>query len=101
MLAVRLRLLANRARPAGYSKTRSKMGPSKMGFASRNLIIHPATMKELGADFEDALAALRYGCIAVNTWTGVGFLLAQSTWGAFPGHARARVRADELHSNRG
>ena len=29
----------------------------------------------------------------VNAWTGLGFLLAQSTWGAFPGHARNDIQS--------
>lgn len=39
ILAVRLRLLARKARPHGYAVAASKMGPSKAGFASRNLIV--------------------------------------------------------------
>lgn len=50
------------------------------------ILIHPRTIKELGAAFEDAIAALRYGCVAVNTWPGVGFSLATASWGAFPGN---------------
>lgn len=42
--AVRLRMLARSARPVGYSKIESKMGPSKMGFASRTLIITGLTI---------------------------------------------------------
>jgi len=56
------------------------------GTLGANLLIHPSTVKELGDAFDDALAKLRYGCIAINTWTGVGFLLTQCSWGAFPGH---------------
>jgi aldehyde dehydrogenase (NAD(P)+) len=56
------------------------------GTLGANLLVHPSTIAELGDAFEDAIARLRYGCIAVNAWTGVGFLLAQTTWGAFPGH---------------
>jgi acyl-CoA reductase-like NAD-dependent aldehyde dehydrogenase len=56
-----------------------------------NILIHPATRRALGPAFEGALAALRYGCIAVNAWTGVGFLLATATWGAYPGHTRADI----------
>jgi len=63
------------------------------GTLGANLIIHPATMKELGDALEDAIAELRYGCVAVNTWTGVGFLLAQTTWGAFPGHRRNDIQS--------
>ncbi len=63
------------------------------GTLGANVLIHPATQKELGADFEEAIAHLRYGCIAVNAWTGVGFLLAQTTWGAFPGHTASDIQS--------
>jgi aldehyde dehydrogenase (NAD(P)+) len=55
------------------------------------ILIHPRTIRELGGAFDDALAALRYGCITVNTWPGVGFTLATATWGAFPGNTLADV----------
>lgn len=66
---------------------------SLWGTLGANLLIHPATIKELGPSFDDALCALRYGCIAINTWTGVGFLLAQTSWGAYPGHRRDDIQS--------
>ncbi|WP_203337717.1 aldehyde dehydrogenase family protein [Nocardioides limicola] len=51
-----------------------------------NLIAHPKTLRTLGQRFENAIANLRYGTVAVNAWTGVGFLTARASWGAFPGH---------------
>ena len=63
------------------------------GTLGANLLIHPATIRELGPAFEEAIAALRYGCIAINTWTGVGFLLAQASWGAYPGHRRNDIQS--------
>jgi aldehyde dehydrogenase (NAD(P)+) len=63
------------------------------GTLGANVLIHPSTMKELGADFDTAIANLRYGCIAINAWTGVGFLLAQASWGAFPGHRRNDIQS--------
>jgi acyl-CoA reductase-like NAD-dependent aldehyde dehydrogenase len=63
------------------------------GTLGANLLIHPRTIDELGAAFEDAIAALRYGCVAINAWTGVGFLLGQTTWGAFPGHTADDIRS--------
>jgi len=63
------------------------------GTLGANLLIHPATAKELGGALDDAIAALRYGCIAINTWTGVGFLLTQATWGAFPGHVASDIQS--------
>ncbi len=58
-----------------------------------NIIAHPRTIKSLGPAFEDALAELRYGSIAVNAWTGVGFLTAAGSWGAFPGHTLDDVQS--------
>jgi len=58
-----------------------------------NLIIHPQTMKDLGSALDEAIANLRYGCIGVNAWIGVGFLLAETPWGAYPGHSRNDIRS--------
>ncbi len=63
------------------------------GTLGANLIVHPKTMREHAAACDRAIAALRYGCVAVNAWTGVGFLLTQTTWGAFPGHTIDDVRS--------
>jgi aldehyde dehydrogenase (NAD(P)+) len=63
------------------------------GTLGANILIHPHTIAELGERFEDAVAALRYGCIAINAWTGVGFLLGQTTWGAYPGHTPDDIRS--------
>jgi aldehyde dehydrogenase (NAD(P)+) len=66
------------------------------GTLGANLIVHPETLEELGPSFEDAIADLRYGTIGVNSWVGVAFLLAEATWGAFPGHAD-----EDIQSGRG
>jgi len=58
-----------------------------------NLIIHPQTIKELGPVLDKAIADLRYGCIGVNAWIGVGFLLSETPWGAYPGHPRNDIRS--------
>ena len=58
-----------------------------------NLIAHPRTIRHLGSTFENALADLRYGCIAVNAWTAVGFLTAAASWGAFPGDTLEDVQS--------
>jgi hypothetical protein len=65
------------------------------GTLGANLLIHPSTMRELGPHFDAAIAALCYGCIAINAWTGLGFLLTQTTWGAFPGHARNDIQSGQ------
>lgn len=56
------------------------------GTLGANILIHPRTLAKLGKQFDAEIARLRYGCIAVNLWTGAGFLLSETSWGAFPGH---------------
>jgi aldehyde dehydrogenase (NAD(P)+) len=55
------------------------------GTLGANIVVHPATMREFAGDLDAAVATLHYGCVAVNAWTGVGFLLTETTWGAYPG----------------
>lgn len=50
------------------------------------LLVHPHSQKQLGAKLETAIAALKYGSIGINLWTGVGFMLTTTSWGAFPGN---------------
>jgi aldehyde dehydrogenase (NAD(P)+) len=66
------------------------------GTLGANIIIHPTTARLYSTALDSAIAKLRYGCIGVNAWTGVGFLLAQASWGAFPGHT-----ADDIQSGIG
>lgn len=67
------------------------------GTLGANVLIHPATRKTLGRTrLDELLADLRYGTIAVNAWTGVGFLLPLASWGAFPGHS-----LEDIQSGRG
>ncbi|WP_280267291.1 aldehyde dehydrogenase family protein [Nocardia wallacei] len=58
-----------------------------------NVIAHPRTIKTLGDDFEAAIEQLRYGTIAINTWTGFGYLTPRATWGAFPGHTLEDIQS--------
>lgn len=72
------------------------------GTLGASIIIHPKTMKELGAEFEDAIGDLRYGAIGVNAWCALAFLTAESTWGAFPGHVRSDIQSGTgvVHNSR-
>ena len=57
------------------------------GTLGANILIHPSTIRKMGeAEFEAIVTELHYGCIAINAWTGLGFLMVQTPWGAFPGH---------------
>lgn len=55
------------------------------GTLGANIVVQPRDRRAMGAAFDEALAELRYGTIAVNAWTAVGFLTAGAPWGAFPG----------------
>lgn len=61
------------------------------GTLGANVLVDPATQKALGDGFERAIAELRYGGIAINTWTAFIYLTPSLTWGAFPGSTLADV----------
>lgn len=64
-----------------------------VGTLGANILCLPSMIKQLGAGFENALSRLDYGTIAVNAWTGAGFLSAGAPWGAFPGHTLENVQS--------
>jgi aldehyde dehydrogenase (NAD(P)+) len=64
-----------------------------VGTLGVNVIAHPDTIGGLGQKFEHLIEQLRYGTIAVNAWTGVGYLTPTATWGAFPGHRRNDIQS--------
>ena len=64
-----------------------------LGTLGANVLIDPATRKRLGAAFMDQIANLRYGTIAINTWTGFGYLTAGAPWGGFPGATLTDVQS--------
>lgn len=66
------------------------------GTLGANILAHPRDLKAMGDTFEEMIADLRYGTIAVNAWTGVGYLSPFATWGAFPGHT-----PDDIQSGHG
>jgi hypothetical protein len=64
------------------------------GTLGANILIHPQTLRQIGQRrFDELVTHLRYGNIAINAWTGVGFLLPQTSWGAFPGHTLDDVQS--------
>ena len=50
-----------------------------------NIIISPTTLAGM-TGFDESLARLRYGTVAVNAWTGMAFLTAAAPWGGWRGH---------------
>jgi aldehyde dehydrogenase (NAD(P)+) len=63
------------------------------GTLGANVVVHPATMREYAGAVDAAISELHYGCVAVNAWTGVGFLLTETPWGAYPGGTIDDVRS--------
>jgi len=64
------------------------------GTLGGNILIHPATIRKIGRKrFEEILADFRYGTIAINVWTGLGFLLAPVPWGGFAGATLENVES--------
>lgn len=66
------------------------------GTLTANVLVHPRTERSLGPRFDAAIAALRYGGIGINCWTGLSYGLVNPTWGAFPGHP-----LDDIQSGQG
>ncbi|MEM7747466.1 MAG: aldehyde dehydrogenase family protein [Pseudomonadota bacterium] len=64
------------------------------GTLGANILIHPRTLADLGQQrFEEMIAELRYGTIAVNTWCGLAFNAPTCPWGAFPGHTLEDIQS--------
>jgi acyl-CoA reductase-like NAD-dependent aldehyde dehydrogenase len=64
------------------------------GTLGGNILIHPATIRQIGRRrFEEIIGEFRYGTIAINAWTGLGFLATACPWGAFPGHTLDNVES--------
>lgn len=57
------------------------------GTLGANLIVHPATLRQRAEAIDAAVAGLRYGTVGVNVWTGVGYFICETPWGAFPGNS--------------
>lgn len=66
------------------------------GTLSCMLLIHPREEEAHQRSLDQALANLRYGGIAVNTWAAMVYGLVTTTWGAFPGHP-----LEDIQSGRG
>lgn len=63
------------------------------GSLGANILIHPATTRKLGPAFTQAIAGLRYGNIAINTWSAGIYNSARGAWGAHPGHSRTDIQS--------
>jgi hypothetical protein len=60
-----------------------------------SLIVHPKSLSdpEVARAVDQAIADLRYGTVAVNHWSALGFLMGSTPWGAYPGHPVTDVQS--------
>jgi aldehyde dehydrogenase (NAD(P)+) len=88
---------------AAYLKLAAEFANERLwGNLAANLIADPASMREHAHAFDAAIANLRYGCIGVNAWSGVGFLLPPVPWGAYraPDHHASASGVGVVHNSR-
>lgn len=82
------------ASPAAYLANAVRFANERLyGSLGATLLVHPGTIKALGAAMDGALAALRYGSIGLNVWNAAAFLLTESAWGAYPGEEHRDVQS--------
>ncbi len=53
------------------------------GTLGANVIVAPQSERAIPEAIERAVSELRYGCIAINAWAGVGYFLTETPWGAY------------------
>ncbi len=63
------------------------------GNLAASIIVDARAMHDYRREVDEAVAALRYGCVGVNIWSGVGFLLPPLPWGAYPGNTPEHIRS--------
>lgn len=61
------------------------------GTLSCSILIDLQTQQKYRAEFDLAIASLKYGGIGVNMWSGMLFYFGSTTWGAFPGNTLTNI----------
>ena len=76
---------------------------SLSGSLNATLIVHPTSMHDpqVAAAVDRAVVDLRYGTVAINHWSALGFALGVTPWGAFPGQTRNDIGSgtDVVHNS--
>lgn len=65
------------------------------GTLCATVLVHPKTLGDEATRhrFDQMIADLRFGTVAINQWAGINFGLGSTTWGAFPGHTLQDIRS--------
>ena len=66
---------------------------SVWGTLSCTLLADPRSQSQYAEEFNQAIAALRYGTIGINIWSGAAFALGVTPWGAYPGHPPENIES--------
>lgn len=72
--------------PIGFLQAATEFVNEQMtGTLCASVTIPPGFRRKSADAFERALAALRYGSVCVNQWSGLAYGLISPPWGAYPG----------------
>lgn len=65
------------------------------GTLSAAVIAHPRSLRDpaTAQAAERALDRLRYGTVALNHWPALGYGMATTSWGAYPGHSHQDIQS--------
>jgi aldehyde dehydrogenase (NAD(P)+) len=65
------------------------------GNLSATIVVHPRTLKDpsLSTAVEQAITRMKYGAVAVNSWSGFLFIYASPPWGAHPSSTATDIQS--------
>ena len=65
------------------------------GSLTATLVVHPKSLRDrrVSAAVDRAVAALRYGTVCINVFTGLPFVFAAPPWGAYPGSTPDNIQS--------
>ncbi len=69
------------------------------GNLGASIFIHPRTAadKRMRKALRAALRDLRYGTVAINAWSGFGYAMSSTPWGAYPGNPPHHIQSGTGH----
>ena len=65
------------------------------GTLSAGLVVHPKLLKDRGVNqaVDGAIRSLRYGTVAINSWSGYSFAYGNPPWGGYPGATNRDIQS--------
>jgi len=63
------------------------------GNLSAVVIASPDILKQFTPEVEKLIENLKYGTVALNIWSAIGFALGVTTWGAYPGNSLRDIQS--------